>query len=385
MMRTWVVSYLLFASVLFGTSCSNDDNSSEEVPVTFDVNGTFKFSSLSAIDTTTFQSLAGEYKLRIPFCETTNRGTIIVGADIRENTTSDQTRISIGIVRSTDGGTTFSDPQIIIPHTEESEWDRSMDGTILVDRVSGRIYVFAHRVTSTDVWERVHKMGNYPFDCVYVYSDDDGLSWSKPQSWRSSLDIDDSSVVSVFGGVGHGITMTDGTLVLPIQCKMAYEEDSTTFNIQSGIAYSVDRGKSWKCETLVPCYSSECMVVEYEPGRLMLNAKSYIRRRRVFTTSDLGRSWNPHETDQTLIEPNACQGTLHQISKWGFFLNPMNEKTRQNITLQITDDYLSWHPVLELYNERCFGYTCLCNSGDNVYACIETMGGAIFFYKITQQ
>ena len=372
-------------------ACSQENGSDILIPanaVEFDVHGNFSFQVNTAIDTNTFGTLIdNNYHLRIPFCETTNKGTIIVGADVRENTYSDQTAISLGIVRSTDEGKNFITPQIVIPHTNESEWDRAMDGTILVDRNSGRIFIFAHRIKTTDVWETIHKKGNYGFDFVYVYSDDDGLTWSEPQSFRKSLtlDIDGTSIVSLFGGVGHGITMTDGTLVLPIQCKMAMEDDSAAYNIQSGIAYSRDGGNTWKCESLVSCYSSENMVVEYEKGKLLLNAKSYISKRRVFISADLGKSWEVHESDKTLIEPIACQGTLHKIGKWGFFLNPRNESTRSNLTLQITDDFVSWHPILELYPEHCFGYSCICNEDQKLYAVSETMGGAILFYKIYQE
>jgi len=377
------ISLLSVFIMLLG--CTNDDNSGYIKKIEFDVNGFYSYSSNVAIDTTTFINQLQGYKLRIPFCETTNSGSIIVGADLREGTTSDQAAISIGIVRSTDGGLTFGNQQIIMSHTNESEWDRVMDGTILVDRQTGRVFVFAHSIKSIDRWEKTNKIGNYPFDCVYVYSDDDGLSWSEVHSFRDILSVDDSAIVSVFGGVGHGITMSDGTLVLPIQAKMANEDYPDHYNIQSGIAYSKDRGVTWRCESFLPCYSSECMAVEYEKGKLMLNCRSYIGKRRVFTTDNLGKEWIPHISDQSIIEPRACQGTLHKIGRWGFFLNPQNEKTRSNLTLQLSNDFTSWHSILELYQERSFGYSCLCNDGYNIYAVLETMGESIVFYRIKQE
>lgn len=380
----------IFKCVLFFSlglpllSCGNGDNLMVEPDIEFYPDGKWSFSSIVAIDTTTFDVTS--YKLRIPFCEVTNEGTIIVGTDVREGTSSDQTRINIGIVRSTDGGNSFSDAKIILPHTNESEWDRAMDGTILVDRMTGRIFVFAHRITTAFIWENTHSSGEYGFNCEYVYSDDDGITWSKPDKLQDVLNCDIKHVVSLFGGVGHGITMHDGTLVLPIQCKMAMEDDPSVFNIQSGLIYSKNGGKTWQVsKTLVPCYSSENMIVEYEPGKLMTNCKSYIGHRRVYVTSDMGTTWIAHATDSTLIEPYACQGSLHKIGRYGFFLNPMNANVRSNLTLQITDDYLNWRPVLEIKKEKCFGYSCLCNDRNNLYAAVESNGESIVFCRIINE
>ena len=207
---------------------------------------------INAIDTLTFKDqIQKPYYLRIPFAEVTNKGTLIVGADIRENTTADQTKISIGIVRSTDKGRTFTNPQIIIPHTEISDWDRAMDGTILINRKNGDIFVFAHRIISKNIWEHTHHTGEYGFDCFVTKSSDDGKTWSKPISLKKEMGSFGENVISLFGGVGNGITMEDGTLVLPIQCKMATQNISATnendiFNIQSGLLYSKDGGKTWQ-------------------------------------------------------------------------------------------------------------------------------------------
>lgn len=381
MKRRIAIYFFLCLFGFFFSQCSSNEVPIGESYIKYYPNGEWKYTKAVAIDTCTFK--APSYRLRIPFCECTNAETLIVGTDIREGTASDQTKISIGIVRSTDGGRTFSDAKIIIPHTEKSDWDRAMDGTILVDRHTGRIFVFAHRVLTKVVWEQTHTMGDYGFSCQYVYSDDDGITWSEPKELRNVLTCNIPYIVSIFGGVGHGITMKDGTLVLPIQCKMAMGDNADVFNIQSGIIYSKDNGKTWTLSTtLVPCYSSENMVVEYKPGELMTNCKSYIGHRRVYVTPDMGDTWTAHETDSTLIEPYACQGTLHKIGSWGFFLNPNNSESRSNLTLQITDDFIRWEPVVELYREKCFGYSCVCNNGKEIYVALEMNGEAITLYKV---
>lgn len=357
---------------------------------------------VTAIDTHTFAGLVeGDYRLRIPFAEVTNSGTLLVGADIREQTASDQTRISIGIVRSTDGGRTFGRPQVVIPHTALSDWDRAMDATILVNRRNGQLFLFAHRITTRNIWERTHEVGDHGFDCVMVTSTDDGLTWSAPVSLRQLMGGFGSGVVSLFGGVGNGITMSDGTLVLPMQCKMATsytgrprgevdESGRKMFNIQSGLLYSRDGGKTWqRSASLLPCYSSECNVVEYRRGQLLINSRGYVGRRRLFTTSDLGTTWQRAEADSALVEPGACQGSFRRV-KLGrrhvaLFVNPRDEKVRQNLTLYRTDDYRTFSPLYTLEKGKTYGYSSLTDDKKHVYVVLETDGSTIVTYTFDKR
>ncbi|TFD95549.1 exo-alpha-sialidase [Dysgonomonas capnocytophagoides] len=350
---------------------------------------------IQALDRTTFSSLGVPlYALRIPFADFTNAGTLIIGADVREGNAGDQTLISIGIARSTDKGKTFQNPQIIIPHTNQSEWDRAMDATILVDRNTGRIFVFCHRVPLKEMWETTHAVGSYSYDMTYVYSDDDGLTWSEPISLKSLFG---ENVVTMFGGVGNGITMENGTLVLPIQCKMATSnaggangDTGPMFNIQSGLLYSTDHGDTWvRSESLLPCYSSECNIVESQPGELVINARGYIGKRRIFKTRDLGKTWERMPSDRSLLEPSACQGAMHKVSighrSVGLFGNPRSSVNRLNYTVQMTDDYIHFKPLFELYKNYEFGYSCIfSDTKGNPFVAIERQGGSIDLFDLSE-
>ena len=329
-----------------------------------------------AINRSTF---ASNPYTRIPFCEYTNSGRLIVGCDVRYGSSADETLISTGIVLSDDNGSTFGNPQIIIPHTNVSEWDRATDPTILVDRTSGKIFVFAHRTLYKVRWQDTHTTGEHGFDCVFVTSNDNGETWTSPSSLKPLMSGSTygSDVVTLFGGVGHGITMNDGTLVLPIQCKMASNNTSATgtmFKIQSGIIYSTDGGLTWTRSALIPCYSSECMVVEYEQGKLMLNARSYIGLRRVYVTDDMGSTWTPAFADKTIIEPTACQASFTKVQKGfkskGLFLNPADATQRVNMLVYETNDYAYYHPVCRL-TDQLAGYSCLCGNGRQTIAVYE--------------
>ena len=179
--------------------------------------------------------------------------------------------------------------------------------------------------------------------------------------------------------------MQDGTLVLPIQCKMAMNDNPNVYNIQSGIVYSKDGGDSWSIsKTLIPCYSSENMVVESENGVLIANCKSYIGERRVFMTKDLGENWITHPSDRKLIEPIACQGSIHKKNNTYYFLNPYDTSRRKNIILQESKDCINWTPSLLLESREVGGYSCLCHWNENLYAVIEMNGESIDFFCLNE-
>lgn len=330
--------------------------------------------------------------VRIPFMEITNKGTLLCGCDSRSSN-SDQSLISCGLARSTDNGNHWT-YMIANPHTAISKLDRRMDSSILCDRTNNKLFIFSHKITGSEIWERINTDGNYSMDCVFVTSNDDGKTWSKEISLRDVITTNGEKgsygkyVVTLFGGVGKGITLQDGTLVLPIQCKMATEtakQDGASgiYNIQSGLIYSTDHGNTWKrCSSLVPCYSSECQLIELANGGIMINCRSYIGHRRVFITHDLGNTWVAHTSDRSLIEPTACEGSLGRLSlaKYaGGFVNPNDSTARKNITLQVTNDFTNWRPLVRLSSIKSEGYSAIAGYGGKNYALIEQNNKIVLF------
>ena len=116
-----------------------------------------------------------------------------------------------------------------------------------------------------------------------------------------------------FQGPGRGNTMSDGTLVIPIQ----HQEGPLTAHgltaLHSGIAYSTDHGLTWHTHERAHTVTSECAVAEVEPGVLLLSMRDETDTyyRRACYTTDLGRSWTKHQSNG-LIYGNTCEaGMLH--------------------------------------------------------------------------
>jgi len=99
-------------------------------------------------------------------------------------------------------------------------------------------------------------------------------------------------------------------------------------------------------------------------GRLMLNMRDDRGgSRAVFTTADMGKSWQEHPTNRNaLIEP-ICMASLIRFNKdWLFFSNPEATDGRYNITVKASkDEGLTWansHQVL-LDDQKGWGYSCM--------------------------
>ncbi len=113
---------------------------------------------------------------RIPFICVTKHGTIVAGSDIRYNSGNDQSFIDIGTARSVDGGKTWIDKTVAMVNSrQDSTYSRCMDGTILYDEITDRIWLMGnywHTGESNWTLSNIHKDPNW--DCKICYSDDDG-------------------------------------------------------------------------------------------------------------------------------------------------------------------------------------------------------------------
>jgi len=197
---------------------------------------------------------------------------------------------------------------------------------------------------------------------MIVSSKDDGRTWSEPrnitrqvkqESWRFTLQ-----------GPGRGITMSDGTLVFPIQ----YVDSARVPN--AGIMYSKDHGMTWHCHGHAWTNTTEAQAAEVAPGVLMLNMRNNRRTGRVVcTTEDLGRSWTVHPSSEKLREPVCMAGLLMVRASENslgrdilLFSNPDTEQGRNHMTVKASlDGGLTWLPEnsLLLDEEEGWGYSCL--------------------------
>ncbi len=312
----------------------------------------------------------GVHTARIPGVATTQAGTLIAVYDHRYRSAGDLPGdIDVGMSRSTDGGRTWSPSRVILDMGDDAKWshDGVGDPAVLVDRETGRVWVAATWSHGNRSWNGSGP-GITPEETgqlMLTHSDDDGLTWAEPTNITDQ--VKDPKWRFVLQGPGRGITMADGTLVFAAQYRSA-PDGPFAGKPFSTVLWSKDRGVTWHLGTGVKVDTTEAQVVELDDGVLMINCRDNRRgARSVYTTRDLGKTWQVHPTSRSaLIEP-VCMASLLRVDhdalgRLLLFSNPATAAGRFDMTLKVSrDDGASWPAsTWTLYDQRQgFGYSCL--------------------------
>ncbi|GAA3579276.1 exo-alpha-sialidase [Snuella lapsa] len=305
---------------------------------------------------TTFLTDGIPHTFRIPSLVTTKNGTLLAIGDGRLNSNADvPNRIDFYIKRSTDNGTTWGD-SIVISNTMYGG-----DACTVVDKTTGRIFLFY----AYSQFKNIFGSDGDPnsVNCLrsrYIYSDDDGLTWSDPVDLTADLYKPGDN--SYWASGGTGIQLRNGTLVIPIAIVRSGV-------IYGGLLYSADHGQTWN-RSATNSYDrfDENTIVELNDGRIMVNARNHYgtSNRLITYTSDLGSTWEPYHFDSILIDP-ICQGHITRYTSTldGYdknrilFSNPGNTSSRKNGTLRISYDEGQTWTHSKLYQEGDSNYSCI--------------------------
>jgi sialidase-1 len=332
---------------------------------------------------------------RIPGITATNKGTLIAVYDIRYKNDRDlPAKIDVGMSRSADGGRTWEPMKVIMDMGAPHENNGIGDPAVLFDPVTNKIWVAA-------LWSKGNRSiaGSEPGlspdttgQLVLVSSDDDGLTWSQPQSITAQ--VKDPKWHLYFNGPGNGIAMQNGTLVFPSQY---WDESKKPGLPHSAIIYSTDHGNTWKSGTGAKSNTTESQVVETAPGTLMLsmrdNRGSY---RSVATTKDLGRTWTEHITSYNTLPDPVCMASFIKANvntkavkkEVLFFSNPASPAARFNMMVKASLDLgETWLPANQLLvdERRGYGYSALAKIDDNTIGLLYEGVRELYFVRIPVQ
>lgn len=335
---------------------------------------------------------------RIPGISTSKDKTLLAIYDARYESSLDlQGNIDIALNRSFNGGMTWEPTQIVLDMKSwgnlPEKYNGVSDACILVDENTGTIFIaglWMHGVldaksgkwvegltrNSTRWIHQWHAKGSQPGidvkeTCQFLItkSTDNGKTWSEPINITPATKRPEWWLYAP--APGHGIVLSDGTLVFPTQGR-----DKTGLPF-SNITYSRDGGKTWTASNPAYHNTTECMAVELSDGSIMLNMRdnrnSGILKgngRRICVTKNLGDTWEEHPTSRnTLVEP-TCMASIHKhkFTNNGkqktllLFCNPATHNKRDHMTLKASfDDGNTWPEKYDILLDEWagFGYSCI--------------------------
>lgn len=314
-----------------------------------------------------WKSGEGRYPVcRIPSLIVSAKGTLLAFIEGRSGG-SDSGDISLVLKRSTDIGKTWGEDIVV--------WDDSFNTCgnpcPVVDEDTGRIWLWMTwnygKDSEKNITRKNSEHSRIPFVC---YSDDDGLSWSKP------VDMSESGREPSWGwyatGPGIGIQLKTGPhrgrLVIPAN----HSYDDPDGNLHDGpfgygahVLFSDDHGRTWKRSSPIRPGCNESQVAELPDGRLILNMRSYNEKhcRAVSFSSDGGESWSPVEHDVQLVE-SVCQASLLRYGEYKgkqiyLFSNPAVPVGRTHLTIRVSADGCKTWYVGRLICPGLSSYSCL--------------------------
>ena len=286
--------------------------------------------------------MEGYVAFRIPAIVRTKSGALLAFAEARKASRSDAGNIDLVLRRSEDGGSTWGD-MIVVWNDGDNTCGNPAP---VVDSRSGRVVLLMTWNKGTDKERDIMSRTSQESRRVYIcHSDDEGLSWSKPQDITSSVKRPDWTWYAT--GPCHALQMCHksyrGRLVVPCNHAVYHGEDS---DYNSHLIMSDDGGESWYIGGLM-LGGNESTVAELKDGTLMYNARwqrGEARYARHYAISrDGGKSLGEVVRDTTLVEP-VCQGSIIGYSPNGratdelLFCNPASTKRRENLTLRYSRD-----------------------------------------------
>lgn len=314
----------------------------------------------------------GYEEYRIPSVIITNKGTVLVAYESREDRGNDWSKVDVTVRRSIDGGYHFEEPMYPWPiGNEEFSGKQTWSNPVLI--ADGNFIHLLFCQNYEKVW--------------YCKSTDDG------KSFGDLCEITDVfkkfsyawNVCAV--GPGHGIASKNGKLIVPVW--LANGEVRTDldpmgriknhFPSIAGCIYSEDHGKTWKTgfETQGIENANETTVAELESGKILFNFRNErYEKCRVLGIADetltcLEKVW----TEEMLPDP-TCFGSMACGRTGLYFVNCANSDLRRlyspriHLTVYKSEDQAaSWDVVQEI--DYYGGYADICIYDGNAYIFYE--------------
>lgn len=298
------------------------------------------------------------YAFRVPAGVYLDNQDILALTSLYYYELSDYTHTDYAQSRSRDGGKTWGEKKVSIQ--SRTSYSRMVNPTIIYDK--GKIIIMMTELFSQDGkvwWSQPDTMWD-----TYIYtSTDNGVNWSKVSIKQNLIGARQQNYGVIMGGLGTGVVMPDGLYVFPIE--IGYNSGSTS-RIENALAYSYDL-KDWQISNSLGINGDEANIVLLDDKTILMNARNYGSRdpkyRKIYTTQNLGETWTPHATNNTIPESRATMGHTLKVNLKGsdyVLFSHMGSTTgiREDLTLSVLNNAKTkWNKVSLILGERYDGYS----------------------------
>lgn len=289
------------------------------------------------------------YHHRIPGIVCTGFGSFLAYYECRKSD-SDWSEIDIKIIRSSDNGKTWQTVKII------SSKGQTFNNPVMIAGGDSLHFLFCEN------YKRV----------FHSVSTDDGVNWSVPIEITEVFDHIEHTVVAL--GPGHGLTLCDGTMIIPVWFALNNENKKAHRPSFVSTLYSKDNGITWCVGEIINSdilvNPSECAVALLSDDSVVMSIRNENDcRLRFFAKSPDGyEKWLITGFDERFSDP-VCQGSMINSGKSICHINCDDKTGRRNLTLKITTD--DFKTIKKLKIDDCGGYSDLCVKNDTAYIIYE--------------
>lgn len=304
---------------------------------------------------------------RIPSIIMAKNGALLSFCEGRFYDLGDSGYIDIIVKKSLDNGASWTTHKTVIG----DEKNTFGNCCCIVDEDTSRIHMICNFNYASDN-EMMIINGEASRKACYLYSDDDGDTWSKPRDITTQVSSDSWGWLAF--GPCHGIQTKTGRVVFP--SNHTYIKEKAEITYYSYAVYSDDGCRTFQYGEDVAKNTNECAIARLDNDTLYINMRSYEkdnRRRRAYSL-DEGQTWVDYEKDNVLIDP-ICQGSVLNIDGKGLVAVCNNtSKNRENLTLRLSkNDGKSWYEDIVIY-EGPSAYSDLVFLSDNKIGCLYEYG-----------